>query len=40
MIVGLATRWVAVVLVFGSFVAPMMNAGFTTDRLRHHGVSR
>src|SRR5882724_7583602 len=31
MIVGLATRWVAVILVFGSVVAPMMNTGLTTD---------
>jgi len=31
MIVGLATRWVAVILVFGSVVAPMMNTGFATD---------
>ncbi len=31
MILGLATRWVAVVLVFGSVVAPMMNTGLTAD---------
>ena len=31
MIMGLATRWLAVILVFGSVVAPMMNTGLTTD---------
>jgi len=31
MVLGLATRWVAVVLVFGSVVAPMMNIGLSAD---------
>src|SRR5258706_5117564 len=31
MVLGLATRWVSVVLVFGSVVVPMMNTGLTTD---------
>ena len=31
MVLGLATRWVAVVLLFGSVVAPMMNIGLTAD---------
>ena len=31
LVLGLATRWVAVVLVFGSVVAPMMNIGLTAD---------
>ena len=31
MVLGLATRWVAVALVFGSVVAPMMNIGLTAD---------
>ena len=31
LMLGLATRWVAVVLVFGSVVAPMMNIGLTAD---------
>ena len=31
LVLGLATRWVAVVLVFGSVVAPMMNIGLSAD---------
>jgi putative oxidoreductase len=31
MVLGLATRWVAVILVFGSVAAPMMNTGLTVD---------
>jgi len=31
MVLGLATRWVALLLVFGSVAAPMMNIGLTAD---------
>ena len=31
MVLGLATRWVTVVLVFGSVVVPMVNTGLTAD---------
>ena len=38
LVLGLATRWVAVVLVFGSVVAPMMGIGLERRQFRHHAV--